>query len=61
MIDIANTYMFLEEEYLVKQPLSVDITGSEPGTSPLSSPKNSIFKRPGDPVSIENSLLKRAR
>lgn len=53
--------MLLEEEYLVKQPLSVDITGSEPGTSPLSSPKNSIFKRPGDPVSIENSLLKRAR
>ncbi|XP_046682017.1 transcription initiation factor TFIID subunit 3-like isoform X2 [Homalodisca vitripennis] len=54
----------LEEEYLVKQsPLSVDITGTEPGsgTSPLSSPKNSLFKRPGDPISAENNLLKRAR
>ncbi|XP_054279774.1 transcription initiation factor TFIID subunit 3-like isoform X2 [Macrosteles quadrilineatus] len=50
-----------EEEYLKQLPLSVDISGAESGTSPLSSPKNSIFKRPGDPVSIENNLLKRAR
>lgn len=50
-----------EEEYLKQLPLSVDITGSEPGTSPLASPKNSLFKRPGDPVSVENNLLKRAR
>lgn len=60
MLSIVS-YSVPEEEFIKQLPLSVDITGSELGTSPLASPKSSIFKRPGDPISLENNLLKRTR
>ncbi|XP_049805860.1 transcription initiation factor TFIID subunit 3 isoform X1 [Schistocerca nitens] len=51
-----------EDEYLLKQsPLSVDTSNNLGSTSPLSSPKSNVFKRPGDPVSLENPVLKRTR
>lgn len=56
-------YIFLEEDYSVKQsPLSVDTSpGNETVSPPQSSPKTNVFKRPGDPVSLESPSLKRAR
>ncbi|PNF17120.1 hypothetical protein B7P43_G09094 [Cryptotermes secundus] len=51
-----------EEEYGNKQvPLSVDTASSSGATSPLSSPKGNVFKRPGDPISLESPAVKRAR
>ncbi|XP_021917768.1 transcription initiation factor TFIID subunit 3 isoform X3 [Zootermopsis nevadensis] len=51
-----------EEEYGNKQvPLSVDTASSSGATSPLASPKGNVFKRPGDPISVESPAVKRAR
>ena len=55
-------YLFLEEEYGNKQvPLSVDTSSTSGATSPLASPKGNVFKRPGDPISLESPAVKRAR
>jgi hypothetical protein len=54
--------LFSEEEYGNKQvPLSVDTASSSGATSPLASPKGNVFKRPGDPISLESPAVKRAR
>ncbi|XP_067015220.2 transcription initiation factor TFIID subunit 3 isoform X2 [Anabrus simplex] len=51
-----------EEDYVGKQtPLSVDTATTPGATSPLTSPKANVFKRPGDPISMENPAMKRAR
>lgn len=52
-----------DDEYAIKTPsLSVDVNiGAESASPPLSSPKANLFKRPGDPIQLENSVLKRAR
>ncbi|XP_075219426.1 TBP-associated factor 3 [Lycorma delicatula] len=52
-----------DEEYSVKSStLSVDTTaGVECASPPLTSPKINLFKRPGDPITMESSALKRAR
>lgn len=42
-------------------PLSVDTASSSGATSPLASPKGNVFKRPGDPISLESPAVKRAR
>ncbi|XP_063219123.1 transcription initiation factor TFIID subunit 3 isoform X3 [Bacillus rossius redtenbacheri] len=43
-------------------PLTVDTSSVGPSpSSPLNSPKTNVFKRPGDPIFVENLAVKRAR
>nr|CAD7403300.1 unnamed protein product [Timema cristinae] len=52
-----------EEEYESKQtPMSVETLAPSTSTSsPVTSPKTNLFKRPGDPILLESPAIKSAR
>ncbi|KAL1130268.1 hypothetical protein AAG570_013206 [Ranatra chinensis] len=53
-------YAVLYQGYPLKQsPVSVDVMSTVENTSPLSSPKGNVFKRPGDPIPSDGSHVSR--